>query len=489
LTKERAAHAGAWSALDIILRQGVQFVVSIILARLLAPEDFGLIALLTFFTSLSITFVQGGLSLALVQKRNTTREEESAVFWFNLLASLIFAAGMVAIASPVAQFYGQPLLRPLMAVAAFQVVLSALGAVQTALLTRTLRFDQLTKTGIVSSLVSGGVGVGAAFAGWGVWALAAQMLSAAGVSVAALWLVSEWRPVWHMRISSLRGLASFGVNISFSSILEVIYANGFLLVIGKVYGMRDLGIWNRATGVTSLPTNVISQIIARTALPLFAERASEPDALLRGFRLAIGLSMLMSLPLMIGLCLLSDLVILALFGSKWIEAAPILSITALSGALIPLQVLNLNLLLATGDSKRFLRLEIWKKVFGILIVGTGCFFGIIGVAYAALVISIVALVINARPTGEVISYGLLKQLKDLTGIFCAAAAMAVSVWGLREALDLPPWPALAALTAVGGVVYFGTGALFRIQSFIDAFSLGKALAVKVLKRKVEARPA
>jgi O-antigen/teichoic acid export membrane protein len=487
MTKERAAHAGAWSALDIILRQGVQFGVSIVLARLLAPEDFGLIALLAFFTSLSITFVQGGLSLALVQKQETTLEEESAVFWFNLLASFVFAVAMVAMARPVAQFYGQPLLRPLMAVAAFQVVLSALGAVQTALLTRGLQFNQLTKTGIVSSLASGGVGVGGAIAGMGVWALAAQMVTAAGVNTAALWSVSDWRPAWRMRISSIRGLATFGANISISSILEVIYSNGFLLVIGKAYGIRDLGIWNRATGVTSLPTNVISQIIARTALPLFAERASEPDALLRGFRLAVGLSMLLSLPLMVGLCLLSDLVILALFGPKWIEAAPILSITALSGAFIPLQVLNLNLLLAVGDSKRFLRIELWKKLFGILIVGTGCFFGILGVAYAALFISLVAFVINARPTGEMIAYGFVGQLKDLTGIFCAAALMALSVWSIRMVLPLPPWPALAALTAIGGMVYFGAGALFRMQQFIEAFYLAKLLVVRVLGRRFRAR--
>ncbi|HEX8412646.1 MAG TPA: oligosaccharide flippase family protein, partial [Sphingomicrobium sp.] len=158
MSVERATRAGAWSALDIVLRQGVQFVVSIILARLLSPADFGLMALLTFFTSLSITFVQGGLSMALVQRQDTTREEESAVFWINLAASTVFGVLLVLIAPFLAKFYGEPMLRPLLFVAAAQVVLSALGAVQTALLTRTLRFDQLTKTGIVSSLVSGGLG-------------------------------------------------------------------------------------------------------------------------------------------------------------------------------------------------------------------------------------------------------------------------------------------------------------------------------------------
>lgn len=484
MSREKATRAGAWSALDIALRQGVQFLVSVVLARLLMPADFGVIALLSFFTSLSVTFIQGGLSMALVQRQDTTVEEESAVFWCNLGASVVFGAIFIAIAPALAEFYEQPMLRPLMFVAAAQVVLSALGAVQTALITRSLRFDQLTKTGIFASLLSGAVGIGAAVSGMGVWALAAQLLTGSLAGTAALWWVSTWRPILRVRLQAIRRLVRFGLHISASSVFEVLYTNGFLLVIGKIYSVADLGIWNRATSVTSLPTTVMSQIIGRIALPLFAERASDPDALRRGFRTALGLSMFLSLPLMAGLGTLSELVIAALFGPKWAEAAPIMSVTVLSGMLIPLQVLNLNLLLAMGDSARYLRIEIWKKVLGIPIVGTGCFFGLMGIAWAALAISIVAYILNARPTRASIEYGPMDQIRDLAGIFLSAAVMAAGVYLLKLHIDLPPWPALALLSVAGASIYFLTAALLKVTAFHDALAVAKTTAARTLRRKL-----
>jgi O-antigen/teichoic acid export membrane protein len=482
MSKEKAASAGAWSALDIALRQGVQFVVSVILARLLTPADFGLIALLGFFISLSVTFIQGGLSMALVQRQDTTADEETAVVWCNLGASLVFGLIFIAIGPALAEFYEQPLLEPLMFVAAAQVALSALGAVQTALLTRSLRFDQLTKAGIVSSLASAAVGVGAAWAGWGVWALAAQLLSSSIVSTVALWCVSSWRPHLRMQLQAIRGLLRFGLHISASSVLEVIYTNGFLLVIGKAYSVSALGIWNRATSVTSFPTNIISQIIGRIALPLFSERASDREALRRGFRFALGLSMMVSLPLMVGLGVLSDLVVAALFGPKWAEAAPIMAVTVLSGALIPLQVLNLNLLLAIGDSRTFLRIEVWKKIYGILIVGTGCFFGLLGIAWSAFVISIVAYILNARPTGESIGYGPIQQIADLRSVFLSAAIMASGVCVLKTKIALSPWPALAVLSLAGALIYFLMLSLLKPPVFPEGIEVARSMLSKLAGR-------
>jgi O-antigen/teichoic acid export membrane protein len=285
-----------------------------------------------------------------------------------------------------------------------------------------------------------------------------------------------------VRLGAVRSLAGFGVHVSLSSVLDVVYTNGFLLVIGKLYGVRDLGIWNRASGVTSLPTGIISQIIGRTALPLFASRASDPDALRRGLRMSLGLGMLISLPIMVGLCVLSDAVIMALFGPKWIDAAPLVAVTALSGMLIPLQALNLNLLLAVGDSRRYLRIEIWKKVYGIAIVGVGCFFGMIGIAWAALAISIVAYLLNAWPAKDMIGYGPGKQVLDLGGVIFCAILMGASVFGLEQYLSLAPWPTLAILTPAGAIIYCAAGWLLRIRHFHETFALAKQMAMKFLSR-------
>lgn len=475
MTVAKAASAGAWSAIDIVLRQGVAFVVSIILARLLAPEDFGIMALLAFFTSLSIVFVQGGLSLALVQRQETSPEQETAVFWTNLCAGILFALILIAIAPWVARFYGYPLMDPLMYVAAAQVVLSSLGAVQSSLLTRTLRFDQLTKTGIVSSVASGVLGVAAAMNGWGVWALAVQILSQTAVSVAALWWVTDWRPSWRVRFGSIRDLMGFGVHLSASSILEVVYSQGFALIIGKVYGARDLGFLTRATSIQALPTGIISAVIARTALPLFAGRFADKDALLRGFRMSVSLAMLLSMPLMAGLAILSDQVIFVLLGPVWMPAAPVLAVVAVGGVLLPLHVLNLQLLLAGGESKTFLVLEVQKKVVGIVCFGTGCFYGIMGVAYASVLFTVMAYWLNARPTRASLGWGVARQLSDLRGIAAATAFMVVGVVALKLVVPFTPIVSLGVLVVAGGVLYLGFGFLTRVAAFREAFEIALLL--------------
>ncbi len=483
----KAASAGAWSAIDIVLRQGVQFVVSIILARLLVPEDFGVMALLAFFTSLSIVFVQGGLSMALVQRQYTTPEQETAVFWTNLCAGILFALILIAIAPWVARFYGYPLMDPLMYVVAAQVVLSSLGAVQSSLLTRTLRFDQLTKTGILSSVISGVLGVAAAMNGWGIWALALQILSQAAIGSAALWWVIDWRPAWRVRFASIRDLIGFGAHLSLSSVLEVVYAQGFILIIGKVYGARDLGFLSRATSIQNLPTGIVSAVIARTALPLFAARFADKDALLRGFRMSVGLAMLLSMPLMAGLAVLSDLIVLVLLGDKWMPAAPVLAVAAVGGVLLPLHVLNLQLLLAGGESRAFLKLEVQKKAVGIVCFGTGCFYGIMGIAYASVVFSVLAYWLNARPTKATLGWGIARQLADLRGIVAATLFMAAGVLALKPVMPFPPLISLCLLVAAGGALYLGFGFAARIRAFREAFDTAMLLVRRTPSEDASAR--
>jgi O-antigen/teichoic acid export membrane protein len=251
---------------EVALRQGLQFAATIILARLLAPEDFGIFALLTFLTSFSIVFVQGGLTIALVQRQSTSHSEESAIFWWNLMASLITGAGFVAVAPAFAAFFGQPVLVPLVAVAAVHLILSAAGAVQTALLTRALRFDLLTGAGAASSLISGVVAIAAAFMGAGIWALALQFVSQALINTFALWLLLKWRPLMHFRFETIRRLFGFGFWVSIGNVMDVLYTNGISLLIGKLYGLRELGFYNRAAATQMMPSATLSAIIGKACV-------------------------------------------------------------------------------------------------------------------------------------------------------------------------------------------------------------------------------
>ncbi|MDT9598893.1 lipopolysaccharide biosynthesis protein [Sphingosinicella rhizophila] len=471
MSVEKGVAAGKWSAADISIRLVLNFAVSVILARILAPADFGIVAIVTFFTSLSAVFIEGGMTAAVVQRQDTSREEESAVFWWNLFASILLAAALVALGPAIAVFYGHPVIGPLMYVAGAQLVFSALGAVPSALLTRELKFDRLTKVGITSSLCGGAVGLAAAFSGAGIWALALQTAAAALVNSAMLWMMSDWRPALHVRFRHMKRLVGFGSWVGFASLLEVSYTQGYALLIGKLHGVVDLGYYNRAHGTQLVPSALVGRLINRVAFPLFAQKAEDPAAFRRGARLAIQFVMLLNVPAMTGIALLSDLVILVLFGEKWLAAAPILTILAFAGMLLPMQGVNVQMSLARGDTSSYIRNELWKKAIGIAAIVAGSFFGIIGLAWSQLVYSILALVVNARPAGRNMNYGVLHQLADIRGVAFAAIFMAIIVLGLRQLLTLSPVLLLGTCAIAGAATYVAAGFAIRSAVFLKAWEL------------------
>lgn len=465
LGRPSAVAASAWSALEIVLRQGLQFAVTVVLARLLSPEDFGTFALLAFLTSFAIVFLQGGLTIALIQRQNTTGDEESAVFWWNFIASLVVGAGFVAGAPLFADFFDQPVLRLLVVVAAAHLVLSAAGAVQTALLTREMRFDLLTRAGILSSVVSGVVAVTAALMGAGIWALALQLATQAAVNTAALWLIADWRPQFHFQFATIRQFFGFGAAVSIGNVLDVFYTSGINLLVGKLYGVRELGFYNRAATTQLLPSSMLSAVVGRVTLPLLSSKDGDAAALRQSLRLAIGATMLLNVPAMTGLALLADQVVEVLFGERWLPAAPILVILALSGVLLPLHVINLQYVLARAQSRTFMRIELAKKSLGIACVVAGSLFGVIGLAWSQVAVSIIALLINAVPAGRELHYGVYRQLHDVAGIFFASLIMAGCVVLLKSVLPTGAAATLAICSAAGALVYLAAGWLARFDIF------------------------
>lgn len=469
-TRASAAKAGLWSALDLALRQGLQFFVSVVLARLLTPADFGVIAIVSFFTSLSGIFIQGGFATALIQRADPTHEEQTAIFWLGLALSAAMAAALYVSGDVIARFYNQPLLAPLMIVAGVQIVLSALGSVHSALLARDLRFDLTMISGIFASVISGTVGLAAAFAGFGIWALAAQACTAAFIGTISLWVFSPWRPAWRFSPTVLKPLLGFGTWISLSGVLEIIYTQGSALLVGKLYGVQDLGFYNRAASTQQLPSMTLYSVIGRITLPLFAARIDEPEAVRRGLRTAIGLVMLVNVPAMIGISLLADPIVTTLFGDKWKAAAPILSILAIGGLLYPMHALNLQALLAHGGSARFFRIEVIKKLMGVGFVLVGTIYGVEGLAWAQVVLSVVAFHFNAAPMGQRVGYGTTAQIRDL-GQFVIPTLLMSTVVLLIVHLVL--WPVMILPLAVlsGGITYILACYMLKVRAFADALDL------------------
>lgn len=456
-----------WSAVDIFTQQGLKFVISIILARLLSPSEYGTIALLYIFLELAAVFNDNGFSSALVQRRDVTHRDESSVFWFQLMCSLLLATLLCGIAPWIAEFYDKPVLQPLMWVMALSFFITSLGSIQHVLLTKSLDFKRPMKVSVVSGIISGGVAVVLAMQGYGVWALAGQNLVMAIVYSCLLWGVGRWRPAWAFSFASLRKLFAYGGYLMLSNILMVSYNRIYTLYVGKVYSVHDLGIYSRADNTKQMPLTILSKIYERVAFPVFSKASDDKEKLLRGVRLALKGMMLITAPVMAGLMVSADEVVLILFGEAWLESAPILQILCLAGLFWPLQIVNTNLQKALGHSRVVFNSEILKKIIGIGFIVMAFPYGIVGIAWSQVAYGCCSFLINAYFSGKFLGYGVFAQLRDMLPIVCVSALMTLSIYQFGHYVLLQPYWLLAAKIAIGASVFLLGALLFRLNAIRD----------------------
>ncbi|ESZ10238.1 lipopolysaccharide biosynthesis protein [Mesorhizobium sp. L48C026A00] len=471
MLKQRSFKAVIWSASDAFLRTGLQFVVSIALARLLTPEDFGTVALLYLFVGVAHVFVDGGFTSALIQKQDSTHADESTVFWFNLLMGAITASLLAAFAPLIADFYDAPILVPLARIVALSIFLNGLSALQITLLKKGLRFKLLLAVGGVSTFFSGTVAIVLAVKGYGVWALAAQTVTASAVLLLLVWILQGWRPTMKISISSARDLFGFSSYMLASRLLDVTYNRLYTLTIGRLYGVEEIGYYIRADNTKQLPTSLLSGVLSSVAYPTFATIGSDKARLLRGVRLAARIVMAINLPLMFGLIIVAKPVVVVLFGTQWLPCVPILQILCMAAVLMPLQVIYGNALLAQGHANVYFRIELTKKLFAILAIAVSSLYGVIWVAWAQVAISMISFTISALYIKRYLQYSLKGQFLDCFPPFGAAVAMASLVWLISDKLAGAPITSLILTTILGASLYAGVGWLFGLRSFNEVRGL------------------
>ncbi len=443
-----------WSGADLFMRQGVQFFVAVILARILSPEEFGTIALLYLFTGIANVFIDGGFSSALVQKQDATHTDESTVFWINLATGFLAALALWAMAPGIAKFFGYPILVPLTGTLAISLAVNALGSIHLVLFSKRLDFKKPMLVSAVASVVSGSTAVVLAMNEYGIWALAWQTIVASLVSTLMLWFVSPWRPALVFSITSATGMFRFGSYLMLSSLLDIIYNRIYALLIGKYYGVRDLAFYNRADNTKQIPVDVLSNTLARVAFPAFSAAADDPEKLRRGVQSAVRTMMLINCPIMFGIMATAENVIVVLFGETWRPAAPILEVLCISGIFWPLHVINLSVLKAQGHSELFFRLEIIKKIVGSAFLLAGTFYGVIGIAWSQAVFGLFGFLINAFYTGKYLKYGAIGQSADAIAALTAAALMGAVVSWLGVALNQNAYVLLAIQICSGVLMFF-----------------------------------
>jgi len=471
--KHKTIGALFWSFFDRVGQNGMQFVIGIILARLLAPAEFGLIAMLTIFMAIAQSFIDSGFGSALIQKQDASHIDECSIFYFNILVGIV-AAGMLCIAAPwVAEFYNAPILVPLTRILSLNLVINAFGLIQTSLLTKHIDFKLQLKVSLLATFFSGVIGIFMAYKGFGVWSLVAQSLSQNLFRTCLLWLVMSWRPSWTFSFKSLRNLFAFGSKLLFSGLLEIIFQNIYLVVIGKLFSPADLGFYSRAKMFSQLPVQNLSSSIGRVAYPVFSTIQHEKQRLREGVRKALSMITLLTFPLMIGLLVAAKPFVSILIGEVWLPCVPYLQLLCIVGIFYPLHAINLNVLNAQGRSDLFLKLQVIKKINTAIAIFITYRWGISVMIIGQIVTSVISYYLNCYFTGKLLDYPMHEQLQDLMPALITSSVMGIAIYALTL-VKLPNDYILLFVQVILGVTLYICLCYFaRVRAFVEVIEIIK----------------
>jgi teichuronic acid exporter len=456
-----------WSFIDSVAGQGIQFLVGIILARILAPKEFGLIGMITIFITISQSFIDSGFNQALIRKQDCSKVDYSTVFYFNIIVGLFFYFLLFFIAGPISRFYHEPLLKGLIRVLGLSLIINSFTIIQSVILTKRIDFKLQAKISVIASFTSGTISVYMAYKGMGVWSLVALTLIKYFINSFLLWLWNNWRPIWAFSKSSFNELFGFGSKLLISGLLNTIYNNIYYLIIGKFYSAQNLGYYTRADQFRMLPAQNLQSIIARVSYPVLSTIQDDVVQLKAAYRKIIKSTMLITFVLMIGMAAIAKPMIYVLIGSKWEPSTIYLQMLCFVGVFYPLNALNLNMLQVQGRSDLFLRLEIIKKCLAIPIIVIGVLWGIKIMIIGMIINSFIAYYLNSYWSGRFINYSMKQQVNDILPSFTLSCCMGVCVYFLGLALPLKMWMILMCQIVTGTLITIFLCKIFKIDAYND----------------------
>lgn len=453
-----------WRLAERFGAQGVALVVSIILARLLVPEVYGTIALVTVFTQILNVFVDSGFGNALIQKKDADDLDFSTVFYFNVAVCFLLYAGVFLAAPWIARFYNDLALTPVVRVLSLTLIISGVKNVQQAYVSRTMQFKRFFFATLGGTIGAAVIGIAMAYFGFGVWALVAQQIFNATVDTLILWITVKWRPKWMFSWQRLKGLFSFGWKLLASSLLDTVYSDLRQLIIGKLYTSSDLAQYNRGKQLPDLLVNNIDTSINSVLLPAMSQVQDDSARVKSMTRRAMKTSTYVIAPIMMGLAFTAEFVIRLLLTEKWMPCVPFLRIFCITYMFYPVHTANLNAIKAMGRSDLFLKLEIVKKVVGLIVLLSTMWFGVMAMAYSLLFTSITSQIINSWPNQKLLDYSYPEQIRDILPGILLAVLMGCCVYPIQW-LGLPDAVTLLIQVPLGAVIYIGVSAVLRLDSY------------------------
>lgn len=468
-----------WKLLERFGVQGVQFVLQIILARLLTPEHYGVLSIMLIFTSLANVFIQSGFNTALIQNKDVSEEDYSSVFWVTLGISGILYCVMYFTAPLIAAFYDMPDIVTPFRVLSLMLFLGALNSIQLAKVSREMNFKKVFTSNVGGVLVSGIVGIVLAYKGAGIWALVFQTLLNIACACLVMLFTVKWKPSFVCNFARIKVLFAFGWKLLVSGLLDTLYQDLSSLVIGKKYSSDTLGFYNRGKQFPQFIISAVNGSVQSVLLPAMSERQEHKGQVKQMMRTAVMVSSYLVFPMMAGLAGVARPLVKLSLTDKWLDCVPYLQIFCFSFAFYPIHTSNLQAINAMGRSDIFLRLEVIKKVMAlaVLSIGVFCFDSPVAIAITGVVTGLISCFINASPNKKLIDYSYLEQIKDIAPSFLGALLMFVGVWAV-ELLQMGTIITLVLQVLMGVVLYIAFSAIFKLKPFIMLLGMLKKKLMK-----------
>ncbi|HAF30208.1 MAG TPA: flippase [Bacteroidales bacterium] len=464
--KQKAISGFLWSFIDIFSNSGMQFVVGIILARILSPREFGLIGMLTIFIAISQSFIDSGFSSALIRKKDCTQVDYSTIFYFNLVIGIFFYLILFVSASAISSFFNEPQLEIMLKILGLGLILNAASIIQRTILTKNINFKLQTKISFVATVGSASIAITMALYNYGVWSLVALTISRFGLNALFLWLWAKWKPLWVFSKQSFNELFSFGSKLLISGLIDTTYRNIYFLVIGKYFSATELGYYTRADQFQALPSQNLNGIISRVSYPLLASIRDDIPRLKNNYQKLIRSTMFLTFVLMLGMAAVAKPMILTLIGEKWLPSVVYLQMLCFVGMFYPLHALNLNMLQVQGRSDLFLKLEIIKKILAVPIIIIGIIWGIKIMIAGMMLNTIIAYYLNSYWSGKMIGYSFKQQVKDILPAFGIAILMAIIVFFLGLILPFSPLWTLLIQVSTGAIFIIILSEILKFKDYI-----------------------
>ncbi len=464
----------AWSSVETLANRGLQLLLSIIIARVVAPAEYGLIAMLSIFIAIAQSLIDSGFGSALIQKQHRDKRDFSMVFFFNLAISVVIY-GLLYFGAPlIADFYHQTELVSITRVVGLSLIINAAGIIQRTMLTIELNFKKIAIITIIAMLISGAVGITMAYSDYGVWALVGQTLSLSVVTSLLYWVSSKWHPRFEWNAGSFRSLFGFGSKILFSGVLHTAYINLYNLVIGRVYNASALGFYNRSFTLSQVPTSTISGMLTKVLYPILCKLQDDKDTLERSFGNYLRMACYIIFPLSLALGAIAYPLIELILTAKWMEAAPLLQLLCVAFMWYPISTINNNLQNACGRSDLFFKAEVIKKILALGILFASLPFGLIWICVGQILYNLVDVIITIHFTKKVIPVGYIEQFSQLWRILLSGCVMAGVMYGATLAIDSNSLAVVCA-SASGAISYIGMSKLLKVKELNTVMEFFKTL--------------